>query len=70
MNVNINDDNSIIEIREPDSWMEWFDIENGLLGIERDTFLLFKYEEVCSEQKETQKTSKNYTRKKKKLLDI
>jgi hypothetical protein len=40
MNVNINDNDSIIEIKKSDSRIECFYIENGLLGIERDTFLL------------------------------
>jgi hypothetical protein len=40
MNVNINDNNSIIKIKKSDSLIECFDVENGLLGIERDTFLL------------------------------
>jgi hypothetical protein len=40
MNIDISDNNSIIEIKKSDSGIEWFDIENGLLGIERDTFLL------------------------------
>jgi hypothetical protein len=40
MNINISDNNSIIEIKKSDSQIELFDIENGLLGIERDTFLL------------------------------
>jgi hypothetical protein len=40
MSVNNNDNNSIFETERTDSRIECFDIENGLLGIERDTFLL------------------------------
>jgi hypothetical protein len=40
MNVDINNTNSIIEVSESASLMDQFDVENGLLGIERDTFLL------------------------------
>jgi hypothetical protein len=40
MNVNIDNINSIVENNESDSLIQQFDIENGLLGIERDTFLL------------------------------
>jgi hypothetical protein len=40
MSVDINNTNSIIEVSESALLIDQFDVENGLLGIERDTFLL------------------------------
>jgi hypothetical protein len=40
MNADTNNKNWIIEINESDSLFEGFDIEDGLLGIKQDRFLL------------------------------
>jgi hypothetical protein len=40
MSVNVNNNNTIIEVDKFASLIDQFDVINGLLGIERDTFLL------------------------------